>query len=571
MKEEKVTSLDRPWLQNYPEGRPGDIPVFRYNNLAEYLREVFSKYKTLPAFTNFGVTKSFGEIENAASAFAAYLQKELGYKKGDRLAIMMPNLIQFPVCMYGCILAGVEVVNVNPLYTARELEHQLHDAEVKGIVIAENFAHTLADVHAQLPALKNIIVTKFGDELGFLKGFALNFAIRHIKKLVPNYYLPEVIDYKVVIDKGRKLSLDEVALELDDVAMLQYTGGTTGVAKGAMLTHRNILANVEQIDLWIGDEVNEESMILITALPLYHIFCCTVNCLLFPGKAMHSILITNPRDMKSFVKTLGKYPFAVMTGVNTLFKGLLHAEGFDKLDFSTLQFVISGGMPLEKVVSQHWQEVTGNVLVEGYGLTETSPVVCVNWLYNDHYTDSIGYPLPSTEIMLSDEEGNPVGIDEPGEMWVRGPQVMKGYWNQPQENKNSITEDGWLKTGDMAKMNEHGMFKIVDRKKDMILVSGFNVYPTEVEGVLMEHPAILEVGCASVPSDDTGEAVKAYIVLKKGKKVSVDELKKFAKENLTGYKRPKHYQFCDELPKSNVGKILRRKLSELDDQKEASK
>lgn len=564
MTDSPLTSLDKPWLEHYPKGRSGEIKQLNYSSLAQYLNTIFERYAQYPAFTNFGTTKTFQEISQAAHAFAAYLQQELGYQKGDRLAVMMPNLLQFPICFYGCLLIGVQVVNVNPLYTARELEHQLNDAEIKGIIIAENFAHTLADVYTQVPSLKHIIVTKFGDELGMVKGSVLNFAIRYIKKLVPDYHLPGIIDYKDTIKKGAKLTLEAVEINLEDPAILQYTGGTTGVAKGAILTQRNILANVEQVDIWIGDEVDKPGMILITALPLYHIFCCTVNCLLLPGKGMHSILITNPRDMKSFIKTLSKYPFAVMTGVNTLFKGLLHSEGFDKLDFSTLRFVISGGMPLEKVVSEHWQQVTGNVIVEGYGLTETSPVVCVNWVYNDGYTNGIGYPLPSTEIKLCGDDGEIVGVGVPGEMWVRGPQVMKGYWRQPEESKEALTEDGWLKTGDMAQMTKEGFFKIVDRKKDMILVSGFNVYPTEIEGVLMEHPAILEVGCASVPSEATGEAVKAYIVLKKDKKVTIPELKKFAKENLTGYKRPKFYQFCEELPKSNVGKILRRKLIELD-------
>ncbi|UJF24978.1 AMP-binding protein [Suttonella sp. R2A3] len=566
MSEVSLTSLDRPWLEHYPPGRPAEIESFHHQNLADYLQAVFVEYADEPSYTNFGTTLTFRQVSERAHAFAAYLQHELGYKKGDRIALMMPNLLQYPVCFYGCQLAGLVVVNVNPLYTARELEHQLHDAQVKGIVIAENFAHTLADARNQLPEIEDIIVTKFGDELGFFKGMALNFAIRYIKKLVPNYYLAGALNYSDVVSKGKSLELKRVEMTLDDVAMLQYTGGTTGVAKGAMLTHKNILANVEQVNLWVGEEVKESGLIMITALPLYHIFCCTVNCLLFPSKGMHSVLVTNPRDMKSFVKLLAKYPPAVTTGVNTLFKGLLNTDGFDRLDFSDLKFVISGGMPLEKVVSEEWQAVTGNVIIEGYGLTETSPIVCVNWLYADGFTNGIGYPMPSTEVMLCDEDGEVVGVDTPGEMWVRGPQVMKGYWNQPEENKTAITEEGWFKTGDMAQMDETGFFKIVDRKKDMILVSGFNVYPTEVEGVIMEHPAVLEVGCIGVPSEESGEVVKAYIVLKKGKKVSEEELRKFAKENLTGYKRPKFYQFCDELPKSNVGKILRRKLPELDPQ-----
>lgn len=561
------TSPEMPWLAHYPAAVPHDLGEFEFNNIGEYLHDMFSRYRDLPAYTNYEKTLTFGQIEEKARDFAAYLTKGLGYQPGDRFAIMMPNLLQFPIAFYGCLLAGVEVVNVNPLYKARELEHQLHDSGAKGILIAENFAHTLAEARHQLPELNDIMVTRFGDELGFVKGSIINITVRYILRLVPNYHFTEVIDYKKAMIKAKSLEFAPPELSLDDVAMLQYTGGTTGVAKGAMLTHKNLLANAKQIKFWIDDAITEQSLVLITALPLYHVFCCTVNCLCFPSLGMHTVLITNPRDMKSFVKTLKKYPFAVMTVVNTLLKGLLHAPGFKDLDFSNLQFVVAGGMALEKVVAEQWQEVTGNVVIEGYGLTETAPLVSVNLLFNDNYTGGIGYPVPGTTVSIRDEKGAVVPYGEPGEMWVKGPQVMKGYWKQAQETKDSFSKDGWFKTGDMATMDERGFLTIVDRKKDMVIVSGFNVYPSEVEAVILEHQDVLEVACIGLPSEDTGEMVKAFIVLKEGRTLTEKTLREFVKEGLTRYKRPKRYEFVEELPKSNVGKILRRELIRMEDEK----
>lgn len=550
----------QPWLKNYPTDVPHELGEFEFENLGEYLEDIFTRYAALPAFTNFGVTLTFADIKQRSQVFAAYMTQVLGYKKGDRFAIMMPNLLQFPIVYYACLQAGIEVVNINPLYTARELEHQLHDSEVKGIIIAENFAHTLADVREQLPKLKHIIISRIGDELGALKGMLANIIVRYVKKLVPNYYFESTIDYKHIIREGGKLTFVPADVAYDDVAMLQYTGGTTGVAKGAMLTHRNLLANAKQIDFWIGSRVTEKSVILITALPLYHVFCCTVNTLCFPSRAMHTILITNPRDMKSFVKTLKKYPFTVMTVVNTLLKGLLHAPGFKELDFSSLKFVVAGGMPLEKIVAEQWKAVTGNVVIEGYGLTETSPIVTVNLLDNSDYTAGIGYPLPGTYVSIRDEDGEPVACNTAGEMWVKGPQVMKGYWKQEKESKNVLSEDGWLKTGDMAIMDERGFLRIVDRKKEMILVSGFNVYPSEIENVILEFEDILEVACVGIPDAKTGERVKAFIVLKENRQKNEQTLRAYLRENLTAYKRPKEIEYIDELPKSSVGKILRKEL-----------
>lgn len=561
----------RPWLAHYPDKVPADLPEQSFAHLGDYLDEMFARFGACRGFTNFGTTLTFAEVDRRSRAFAAYLQRVLGYKPGDRLALMMPNLLQFPIVFYGCLRAGIVVVNVNPLYTAHELKHQLMDAEVKGIVIAENFARTLSEIHGSLPSIEHVILTRFGDELGFAKGKAVNGIVKYVKRLVPHHDLYHIISYRQVIREGLKLAFVAPPLSRDDIAMLQYTGGTTGLAKGAILSHGNILANVQQVDCWIGSELDKPGEVLITALPLYHIFCCTVNALCFPGRGLHSVLVTNPRDMPTFVKILRKYPFAVITGVSTLFKGLLLQPGFKSLDFSRLRFVVAGGMPLEKTVADEWRKMTGNVIIEGYGLTETSPVICVNALYGKGYSGMIGYPLPSTEISLRDNDGREVALGEAGELWVRGPQVMRGYWRQEGESAHALEKDGWFKTGDIACMNPDGQLRIVDRKKDMILVSGFNVYPNEVEAVLAGHPAVLEVGCCGAPSKDSGEIVKAYIVVREGRETSVDELKAYARQHLTAYKCPKAYQFCRELPKSNVGKILRRKLLELREDDELNK
>ena len=551
--------IARPWLASYKEGVPHTFSGSKYENLGAFLEDMFARHADRPAFSNFRRTLTYRDIAESARAFAAFLQNELGYKPGDRLALMMPNILQYPICLYGCMLAGVVAVNVNPLYTTRELEHQLNDSGVRGIVLAENFTRSVAGVRPQVPSLRDIIVTRYGDEMGAFWAPIVNFYVRHIAKLVPKYYLPGVIPFKKLLKIGRTLPFTRYDAKPDEMAMLQYTGGTTGVAKGAMLSHANLLANATQINLWIVGGNIGPGDVIITALPLYHIFCCTINSLGFSSCGVHSVLVTNPRDIKSFLTILRRHPPTMLTGVNTLFKTLLNNPAFRRLDFSRLRYVIAGGMPLEKAVSDDWQALTGNVIVEGYGLTETSPLVCVNHMDTATYNGTIGYPMPGTDVTLRDDNGAIVPLGEPGEMWVRGPQVMQGYWQHPDETRRAL-QDGWLKTGDIAVMRPDGALKIVDRKKDMILVSGFNVYPSEVEAVLAQHPAVLEVACIGVPSEGSGEKVKACVVARPGKKLTMEELQKFANAHLTAYKRPKVYEFCDDLPKSNVGKILKREL-----------
>ena len=551
--------IARPWLASYKEGVPHTFSGSKYENLGAFLEDMFARHADRPAFSNFRRTLTYRDIAERARAFAAFLQNELGYKPGDRLALMMPNILQYPICLYGCMLAGVVAVNVNPLYTTRELEHQLNDSGVRGIVLAENFTRSVAGVRPQVPSLRDIIVTRYGDEMGAFWAPIVNFYVRHIGKLVPKYYLPGVIPFKKLLKIGRTLPFTRYDAKPDEMAMLQYTGGTTGVAKGAMLSHANLLANATQINLWIVGGNIGPGDVIITALPLYHIFCCTINSLGFSSCGVHSVLVTNPRDIKSFLTILRRHPPTMLTGVNTLFKTLLNNPAFRRLDFSRLRYVIAGGMPLEKAVSDDWQALTGNVIVEGYGLTETSPLVCVNHMDTATYNGTIGYPMPGTDVTLRDDNGAIVPLGEPGEMWVRGPQVMQGYWQHPDETRRAL-QDGWLKTGDIAVMRPDGALKIVDRKKDMILVSGFNVYPSEVEAVLAQHPAVLEVACIGVPSEGSGEKVKACVVARPGKKLTMEELQKFANAHLTAYKRPKVYEFCDDLPKSNVGKILKREL-----------
>ena len=562
--------IPRPWLKSYKENVPHSYSGSAYKNLGSFLEAMFAQHADLPAFSNFRRTLSYREIGERARAFAAYLQNELGYQPGDRLALMMPNILQFPICLYGCMLAGVVAVNVNPLYTTRELEHQLNDSGVRGIVLAENFTRSVAEVRPQVPGLHDIIVTCYGDEMGWFWSPIVDFYVRHIGKLVPKYYLPGVIPFKKLLKTGRTLPFTPYDARPDEMAMLQYTGGTTGVAKGAMLSHANLLANAGQIKLWITGGNIGPGDVLITALPLYHIFCCTINSLGFSSCGVHAVLVTNPRDIKSFVTILRRHPPTMITGLNTLFKTLLNTPAFRQLDFSRLRYVIAGGMPLEKTVSDEWQALTGNVIVEGYGLTEASPLVCVNHMDTAAYNGTIGYPMPGTDVSLRDDSGALVPPGEPGEMWIRGPQVMQGYWQQPDETRR-VLEDGWLKSGDIAVMRPDGALKIVDRKKDMILVSGFNVYPSEVEAVLAQHPAVLEVACIGVPCDGSGERVKACIVVRPGEKLTVEALQKYASAHLTGYKRPKAYEFFDALPKSNVGKILKRELLAREKAKAAGK
>jgi len=484
----------------------------------------------------------------------------LKLNKGDRVAIMLPNVLQYPIAIFGVLRAGLTVVNTNPMYTARELRHQLHDAGASAIVVLDNFASVLAEVLHDTPC-KHIITTGLGDLLGFPKSAIVNLMLRHVKKMVPPYSIPHAVRFGAALAAGARQTPPSVEIGHDDIAFLQYTGGTTGVAKGAMLSHGNMVANMQQSSAWLGTNVREGEEIIITAIPLYHIFALTANCLVFMKFGGLNYLITNPRDMPGFVKTLRGVRFTAITGVNTLFNGLLNTPGFDKVDFSTLHLSLGGGMAVQRAVAEHWKKVTGVTLVEAYGLTETSPAACMNPLDLIDYNSSIGLPISSTDAAIQDDNGNPLGTGEIGELCLKGPQVMKGYWQRPEETAKVLGADGWLHTGDIAKMDERGYFYIVDRKKDMILVSGFNVYPNEIEDVIAQCPGVLEVAAVGVPDEKSGEAVKVVIV-KKDPNLTAETIREHCKKNLTGYKLPKIIEFRDSLPKTNVGKILRRELRE---------
>ncbi|AUD78914.1 long-chain-fatty-acid--CoA ligase FadD [Kangiella profundi] len=550
--------MEKIWLKQYPKAVQETIDPEQYSSLMAMFDESVEKFGDRPAVTNLGVTLTYRELDQKARDFASYLQNELGLQKGDKLALMMPNLLQYPVCLFGAFRAGLAVVNVNPLYTPRELEHQLNDSEANAIVILANFGDTLEKV-AHKTNLKHIIVTQVGDMCSKPKRFIVNFVVKYFKKMVPNFNLEQSHSFVDAMQKGAEQDVNPVELTSDDTAFLQYTGGTTGVSKGAILTHRNMVANVLQTHAWMGPFLNEGKETIITALPLYHIFSLCVNCLLFAKAGGHNIYITNPRDMKGFCKTLKKYPFTAMTGVNTLFNGLLNTPAFRELDFSQLKLSVGGGMAVQKSVAERWQELTKTPLLEGYGLTETSPVVSMNPLDLESYNGTIGLPLPSTDVEIRDEDGNLVEIGQPGELWVKGPQVMKGYLNRPKETAEVLKDDGWLATGDMATIDEEGYLRIVDRKKDMILVSGFNVYPNEIEDVVALHPGVLEVAAIGEPDEVKGEVVKV-VVVKKDSTLTEEDVIKHTREHLTGYKIPKVVEFREELPKSNVGKILRKEL-----------
>ncbi len=552
---------DYPWFSKYPQGIPKEIDPNEYKSLADLFEDGFKKYSDLPAFENMGKVITFKELDLLTRDFASYLTKNLGMKKGDRLAIQSPNLLQYPIAMFGALRAGIVVVNTNPLYTPHEMEHQFKDSGATAIVILANFGANLEKIIAKTD-IKHVIVTEIGDMVGGLKGSIVNFVVKYVKKMVPKYSLPNAIKFKDALAKGGKNPFEQPELSGDDIAFLQYTGGTTGVSKGAMLLHRNIVANLVQVHAWMSPLLKEKEEVAITALPLYHVFALVCNALVMFKFGAKNILITNPRDMPGFIKELGKHKFSVITGVNTLFNGLLNAEGFKNLDFSKLKVAFGGGMAVQKVVAEKWQQVTGSPLAEGYGLTETSPVLTTNPLDGTDRVGTIGLPIPSTEIMISDDDGNEVEVGKPGEICARGPQVMKGYWNKPEETAN-VMRGEWFKTGDIGIMDDDGFIRIVDRKKEMILVSGFNVYPNEVENVIASHPKVLEVGAIGVPDKKSTEAVKVYIV-KKDDSLTEDEIKAFCKEELTAYKCPKYVAFTDELPKSNVGKILRRIIKEND-------
>ncbi|HAT40482.1 MAG TPA: long-chain-fatty-acid--CoA ligase FadD [Rheinheimera sp.] len=549
--------MDKVWLKRYPTGVPAEIDADHYSSLLDIFEQSIKTFADRTAYINMGKGMTYRELDQQSTVFAAYLQQQLKLQKGDAVAVMMPNLLQYPVAILGILRAGCVVVNVNPLYTPRELEHQLNDSKAKAIVIVENFATTLQEVRSKV-AVEHVIVTQMGDMLGLVKGTIVNFVVKHIKKMIPAYNLPGSRRFKDALSQGDASRYVKPDVKGSDLAFLQYTGGTTGVSKGAMLTHRNMVANLEQVAGCIGPILNPGAEFIVTALPLYHIFALTANCLTFMKYGGTNLLITNPRDMPNFVKELAKYPFTAITGVNTLFNGLLNTPGFAELNFSNLKLSLGGGMAVQRPVAERWQKVTRTRLVEGYGLTECAPLVTVSPFDLDGFNGSIGLPAPSTLIRLVDDNGVDVAAGESGEMLVQGPQVMAGYFNR-QEETDKVLKDGWLYTGDIARMDEQGFFYIVDRKKDMILVSGFNVYPNEIEEVVAMHPKVLEVAAVGIPNEATGEAVKIFVV-KKDQSLTDQELIAHCKERLTGYKVPKLVEFRSELPKTNVGKILRREL-----------
>ncbi|MEQ8359274.1 MAG: AMP-binding protein [Cytophagales bacterium] len=549
---------DYPWFKNYPDYVPHEIDPDKYESLVHLLDVAFKNFKDDPAYVCMDKELTYNDIDRMSLDFASYLQNECGLKKGDRVAIQMPNLLQYPVVMFGVLRAGLIVVNTNPLYTPREMLHQFNDAGVSAIIVLANFANNLEKIISKT-GIKHVITTQIGDFHSFPKKQIINFVVKSIKKMVPSYNLPKAISLNQALIRGAQSTFEKVDIDRNDTAFLQYTGGTTGVSKGAILTHRNIIANLEQNSAWMCKSLEKHEEVVITALPLYHIFSLTVNCFTMIQIGAKNILVTNPRDMKAFIKDLKKYPFTVFTGVNTLFNGLLNQEKFKEINFDSLKIAIGGGMAVQSAVAKRWKEQTGCSLLEGYGLTETSPVLSCNPLDGSDKIGTIGMPFPSTEMKIVDEEGNDLPVGEAGEIVARGPQVMPGYWQKEEETKNTFLPEGWFKTGDIGMMHEDGYFQIVDRKKDMILVSGFNVYPNEIEDVVIEHPKVLEVAAVGVPDEKSTECVKLFVV-KKDQSLSRQELIDFCHENLTGYKRPKHIEFRDELPKSNVGKIIRRHL-----------
>ncbi|NOH97864.1 long-chain-fatty-acid--CoA ligase FadD [Vibrio sp. 99-70-13A1] len=557
--------MDKPWLSRYPSDVPETINPDQYASLVEMFEQSVQKYADQPAFMNMGSVMTFRKLEERSRAFAAYLQNDLKLKKGDRVALMMPNLLQYPIALFGVLRAGMIAVNVNPLYTPRELEHQLNDSGAKAIVIVSNFASTLEKVVDNTP-VKHVVLTSLGQMLPRAKGTIVDFVVKYVKGMVPKYDLPGAISFRKALHKGRRLQYVKPFMSGDDIAFLQYTGGTTGVAKGAILTHRNMIANVLQAKGAYGPVLEEGRELVVTALPLYHVFALTVNCLLFVEIGGQNLLITNPRDIPAFIKELQKNAFTAITGVNTLFNALVNNEDFHELDFSNLRLSVGGGMAVQRAVAEQWKKATGIHLLEGYGLTECAPLVTGNPYDLKDYTGAIGLPVPSTEVRIIDDEGQPVANDQVGELQVRGPQVMQGYWQRPEATKEVINQEGWLSTGDIVKFDDEGLLHIVDRKKDMILVSGFNVYPNEVEDVVALHGKVLEVAAIGQENDVSGELVKIYIV-KRDPSLTKDEIIAHCREHLTGYKVPKIVEFKEELPKTNVGKILRRVLREENDAK----
>ncbi len=552
----------RPWLKNYPNGVPANVNTEAYPDIISFFKETVEKYKRREAFVCMGKAITFAQLDQKSTDFAAYLHSR-GLEPGDRIALMMPNLLQYPVAVFGVLKAGLIAVNTNPLYTAREMKHQFVDSGCKAIVIAENFASKLQQIQGDTN-IGVVITTSIGELLGFPKRMIVNFVVRRIKKMVPSFNIPNAVTFSEALKQGKDFSIKDFQSNPDDTIILQYTGGTTGVSKGAMLTNRNLISNMLQVQAillpFLDKAKSEGQETIICPLPLYHIFAFSVNCLSVFSVGARNVLITNARDIDSLIDAFKKYPISLMTGLNTLFNAMLNHKEFDKLDFSKLKITLAGGMALQKRVALEWKKVTGCQLTEGYGLTESSPVASVNPLDETARIGTIGLPVPSTDMRIVDEQGNPLGIDQVGEIQIKGPQIMKGYYNRPDETNNCIS-DGWLSTGDIGEMDKDGFFRIVDRKKDMILVSGFNVYPNEVEDVIAMHPKVSEVAAIGIPDERSTERVKVFIV-RKDNSLTRDEIEAHCKENLTGYKRPKEIEFREELPKTNVGKILRRALKE---------
>ena len=552
--------MEKIWLQSYEAGVPAEIDISRYESIISVFEESVQKYGAQTAFENMGKGLSYAELAQQAQQFASFLQNTLKLPRGERVAVMLPNVLQYPIAIFGILQAGLVVVNTNPLYTPRELEHQLNDSGATTIIVLENFANTLELVLPKTQ-IKNVIVATIGDMFGALKGALMNFVIRKIKKMVPDYRIAGAIPFKQAMAQGAAQAFSPITLARGDTAFLQYTGGTTGVAKGAVLSHGNICANMMQGAEWIQNQLTPGKEVVTAALPLYHVFALTVNLMIFMQAGARILLITNPRDMKSFIGDLKKHKISVFIGVNTLFNAMVNRPDFAEVDFSGLKLTLGGGMATQKAVAEKWKNITGTPIVEAYGLTEASPGVCCNPLNIPAYTGSIGLPVPSTEVELRDADGKLVAQGMPGEMWVKGPQVMQGYWQRPQDTAKTIDARGFLETGDIAVMDEKGWFKLVDRKKDLIVVSGFNVYPNEIEEVVAHHAKVLEVACIGVASEKTGEALKLFVV-KKDASLTREELIAYCRQELTAYKVPKDIEFRDELPKSNVGKILRRELRE---------
>ena len=549
---------NRPWLRNYPPGIPVNIDTTQYETLVDFLKDCFTKYSKLNAFECMGKKMTYAEADRLSTQFGAYLHSR-GLKPGDRIALMMPNLLQYPIAVFGALKSGLIIVNTNPLYTPREMFFQFEDSGVKAIVIVENFAANLESVISKTQ-IETVIMTSIGEMLGSIKGSIVNFAVRYIKRLVPKYNLSNVVSFSHALEEGKKFKIKEFQGRASDVIVHQYTGGTTGVSKGAMLTNANLVSNMLQIRTWMQNYLEEGKEITLSPLPMYHIFAFSVNCLAMLSYGAHTVLVTNARDLSSIVKEFNRSKISLMTGLNTLFNALLNNEEFRKCDFSSLKITVGGGMAIQRVVADRWKEVTGCPLTEGYGMTESSPLISVNPL-DGGKDGSIGLPVSSTDIRIMKEDGTFAGYNEIGEIQCKGPQVMAGYYKQPDETSKAIIDDGWLCTGDIGRMDEEGYMYIVDRKKDMILVSGFNVFPNEIENVVVQHPKVLEVAAIGVPDDKSGEVVKIFVV-KKDDSLTKDELMAYCKSNLTGYKMPKHIEFRDELPKTNVGKILRRALKE---------